>query len=81
MSDPIQQALASLDETRSLIEKITIWPNPLLPVKPDNKPKLTKGDVRRVREMSRNGCTYADIARCMDVHPSTISRTVRGHYN
>lgn len=48
---------------------------------PDNRPKLTRGDVKRIHEMKRNGCTVMDIAACLDVHHATISRTLRGIYN
>lgn len=46
-----------------------------------NRKKLSKSDVKRIREMKRNGCTQSDIAECFDVNPATISRICRGQYH
>ena len=81
MSDPMTEVRNHLNQAYQLLDKIVCAPNPLLPVVHNNRKKLSKRDVVRIREMKRNGCTQADIAECMDVHPATISRTIRGIYH
>ena len=56
--------------------------NAWLSAKLDNTKKLSPRDVRRMREMYRNGgYTQAELADIFDVNPATVSRTVRNIYH
>ncbi|AIS73719.1 hypothetical protein SEA_PANAMAXUS_44 [Mycobacterium phage Panamaxus] len=46
-----------------------------------NRKKLTRDEVKYIREMARNGIPQAEIAWSFDVNRSTISRIVRGIYH
>lgn len=47
----------------------------------DNLPKLSKRDVKDIREAYRGGMAQIDLANNYGVNPSTISRIVRGIYH
>lgn len=46
----------------------------------DNRKKLTKPEVNRIRSLHANGWTQREIATAFDINPSTASRIVRGFY-
>ncbi len=49
---------------------------------PDNRPKLTKREVKALREHKRKGgWSNSELAALYDVNPSTVSRIVRGQYH
>ncbi|OBJ40267.1 hypothetical protein A5630_25285 [Mycolicibacterium mucogenicum] len=56
-------------------------PQPEAPARPKNRPKLTKTEVKAIRDMARQGISNRDIARTFDVHHATVSRTVSGQYH
>lgn len=47
----------------------------------DNRPKLGRGEVERIREMRRAGYKVCEIADSFDVNKSTVSRILRGEYH
>lgn len=52
-----------------------------IPSRVDNAPKLSRDDVRRIREDRRNGLSQRELADLYNVNPATISRIVRGQYH
>lgn len=46
-----------------------------------NRPKLSAGDVKRMRQLKRLGATNVELATAFDVHSATVSRTIRGIYH
>jgi len=47
----------------------------------NNKPKLSSGDVRDIRQACRGGMRQKDLADNYGVNPATVSRIVRGIYH
>lgn len=47
----------------------------------NNRPKLGKGDVERIREMGRAGYKAREIAESFDVNKTTVSRILKGEYH
>lgn len=80
MTNDLARVQNLLMEASSLIFKLAGESDVPKQVAQDNRKKLSKRDVLRIREMKRNGCTQADIAECFDINKSTVSRIIRGHY-
>lgn len=46
-----------------------------------NKPKLSKSEVKIMKDLKRLGSTNIELATAFDVNPATVSRIVRGFYH
>lgn len=83
MSDSLREHLDQLvelieDVIRENVE-LKKWqpvPKPL-----NNRPKLTKNEVKLIHTLKRSGCSNSELAEAFDVNKSTISRTLSGQYN
>lgn len=67
---------AAVDELNYLRNRV----NELENLPPNNRKKLSLGEVADIRKMRRFGVTQADIAAEYGVNPATVSRIVRGIY-
>lgn len=73
-----------LKEIDELIKERDFWKlkaEALEAMPSDNRPKLSKREVKDIRQAHRNGMSQIDLANNYGVNPATISRTVRGLYH